>query len=306
MYELLTSVSVVVDQIGPAVETLCRALGIPAPRPQSFRMGPGIQAMFCRVHPKYAVAPTFLELVAAAPVDDATPDTAIFPVAAVAALQGDRAIKLHATALGMPVEALQELGDHLQRLGVPHRFVGSGPLARLLTGLGDGFSHDWNADAGLFIEGVPSSDLQLAAEAFTAPADIPPDAQPGTMVRIVAREYLVERLDETLRILERNLRWTPRSVTDEVGCRRAVMPLSVPRSARVELVEPTGRGRIAAAFERLGAGVWTIRVAVVDVAAKADDLAARGTPFTLDHGLLRPDPEFTLGVPFEFVAAESR
>ena len=35
----------------------------------------------------------------------------------------------------------------------------------------------------------------------------------------------------------------------------------------------------------------------------ADDLAVRGTPFTLEHGVLRPDPERTLQVPFEFVAS---
>ena len=123
------------------------------------------------------------------------------------------------------------------------------------------------------------------------------------MVRIVAREYLVDDLDDTLRVLERNLRWAPASVLEQDGARGAVMPFRAPRSARLELLEPTGPGRVAEAYEQVGAGAWTIRISVVDVEAKADDLAARGTPFTLESGVLRPDPERTLQVPFEFVAS---
>jgi hypothetical protein len=44
-------------------------------------------------------------------------------------------------------------------------------------------------------------------------------------------------------------------------------------------------------------------VSAVDVQAKAADLSARDTPFTTDDGVLRPSPEATLGVPFEFVSA---
>ena len=71
----------------------------------------------------------------------------------------------------------------------------------------------------------------------------------------------------------------------------------------LELVEAIGPGRVADAYEQVGAGVWTIRISVVDVDAKADDLTARGTPFTIEDAVLRPDPTHTLQVPFEFVAA---
>jgi hypothetical protein len=81
------------------------------------------------------------------------------------------------------------------------------------------------------------------------------------------------------------------------------MPFSVPRGARLELVEPTGPGRIAEGYERLGPGAWTIRIAVVDVDAKAADLAELGTPFSREGGVLRPSPDATLGVPFELVPA---
>ena len=303
MYQLMTTVSVVVDDIDPAVATLCRTIGIPEPRPQSYRGGSGIRAVFCRVHPKYAVAPTFLELVAAAPAEDASAGAPLFPVETIAARQGDRAIKVHATEISMPEATLLDLSEHLQGLGVPHGFVPSDRRERFFFGGDPAASYDWHADAGLIIEAGRTDHLGLPEEAFSAPADLPTDAQPHTMVRIVAREYLVEDLDESLGILERNLRWTPSSVDEGDGYRRAVMPFSVPRSARLELVQPTGPGRVADAYAQLGPGAWTIRVSVVDVDAKARDLAERGTPFVFEDGVLRPDPESTLRVPFEFVTA---
>ena len=81
------------------------------------------------------------------------------------------------------------------------------------------------------------------------------------------------------------------------------MPFRAPRSASLELVEPSGPGRVADEYEEVGAGAWTIRISVVDVDAKADDLTARGTPFTVHEGVVRPDRDSTLLVPFEFVAA---
>jgi hypothetical protein len=303
VYDLMTTVSVLVDDVDPAVETLCRALGVPQPRPQSFREGPGIRAMFCRVHPKYAVAPTFLEVVAAGPIGDLPPGAAVFPVSVTAAHQGSRPVKVHATEISMSDETMQDLSRHLDRLGVPHGFIPSDARDRFFLGGDPNVSYDPTADAGLIIEATKSTHLGLADDGFHAPADIPPDAAPETMVRIVAREYLVDDLDETLRIMERNLRWTPASVVDERGVRRAVMPFRAPRSAFLELVEATGPGRVADAYEQVGAGAWTIRISVVDVDAKAADLTARGTPFTIEDAVLRPDPAHTVQVPFEFVAA---
>jgi hypothetical protein len=303
VYDLMTTVSVLVDDIEPAVDTLCSALGVPRPRPQSFREGPGIRAVFCRVHRKYAVAPTFLEIVSPGPAGDIGSDAGIFPVVEIAARQGSRAVKWHATELSMPDETLMDLSRHLDRLGVPHGFVPSDGRDRFFFGGDPSVSYDPTSDAGLVIEAGKSTHLGLGEDVFSAPADIPADAEPDTMVRIVAREYLVDDLDETLRVLERNLRWTPASVREHDGARRAVMPFRAPRSASLELVQPSGPGRVADAYEQVGAGAWTIRVSVVDVDAKAKDLAARGTPFTVEDGVLRPDREATLQVPFDFVTA---
>jgi hypothetical protein len=259
-----------------------------------------VDAVFLRVHPKYAVAPTFLELIAPGAGDE--PDSV--PIAAIAERHGRRPIKWHATELAMPEAALHDLADHLRRLGVPVGFVPPDRRERFFLG-GNPRSEDYDqsADRGLLVEAGRSGHLGLPDEAFTAAADIPPDASPETMVRIVAREYLVSDLRATLAVFARNLRWTPSAVTDEEGCRRAILPFSAPRSARLELVQPTGAGPVGSAYDELGPGAWAIRVSVVDVDAKAGDLKRRGTPFTRIGGSLRADPAYTLGVPFEFVTA---
>ncbi len=302
MYQLMVTVSVIVEDIPSSVALLCRTIGIPEPRPQHYRGGgQGISAVFCRVHPKYAVAPTFLELVTVAPVDDLSPEAAVFPVQETVDRQGARPVKVHATEIGMSKETMLDLSAHLTTIGVPHRFVPPGERQRFFLGGDPATAYDWSADAGLFIETIQTSNLGLADEAFSAPADIPDDARPESMVRILARDYLVEDLNESLRMLDRNLRWAPAAVIEEDGCRRAILPFSTPRSARLELVEPKDSGREADALKQLGPGAWTIRVQVADVGAKADDLTARGTPFTLEDGVLRSSPEATLSVPFEFV-----
>jgi len=262
-----------------------------------------VRALFCRVHPVYAVAPTSLELVTAGPAAEPVPERLKgFPVAEVAALQGNRKIKLHSTPIAMPSEMVSELGERLWDASEPHGYLGAPPALRVVLGPIGPFAGRGYRD-GLFIEAIPLTTLTVPPETFYLPADVPPDAGPGTMVRIVAREYLVDDLDATLATLAHDLRWRPAAVVDEPGCRRAVMTFRSPRSATLELVQPTAPGRVADAYEQLGAGPWTIRIAVVDVPAKAADLDARGTPFTLEDGRLRPDPATTLHVPIEFVAA---
>src|SRR5262249_13332578 len=133
MYQLMTTVSVLVDDLHSGVAALCRSIGIPKPRPQSYRSGPGIDAVFCRVHVKYPVAPTFLELVAPGS-GEATDDYALFPVNQIAARQGKRAIKWHATELAMGEDTFVDLARHLERLAVPHGFIPPDPRERFFLG----------------------------------------------------------------------------------------------------------------------------------------------------------------------------
>jgi hypothetical protein len=315
MYPLMTTVCLFVDDIHAGVAALARTIGLIEQRPGAYRAGPGISAVFCRVHPKYAVAPTFLELVSEAPADQKSdqfglpgrPDeitTAVFPLREIGERQGKRAIKWHAVEVAMSDEAVVDLARHLEGLKITvgwhppdsrDRFYAAGNPASP--------AFDPAVDGGLFVEAMKLSNLRVPEEAVTAPADIPPDAKPDTMIRIVAREYLVEDLDTVLSALKKHLRWEASSIIEEDGVRRAVIPFTAPRSARLELLQPTGPGRVADAYDQLGAGAWTVRISVVDVRAKAQDLAERGTPYTLEDGVLRPDPARTLEVPFEFVAA---
>ena len=87
MYDLMTTVSVLVDDLDPAVDVLCEASAAPGRDRSHSREGAGIRAMFCRVHPKYAVAPTFLEIVSPGPVGDAGNAGGVFPVVEIAARQ---------------------------------------------------------------------------------------------------------------------------------------------------------------------------------------------------------------------------
>ena len=234
MFDLMTTVSVLTDDIGAGVETLCARLGVPEPRPQAFRGGAGIDAVFCRVHPKYAVAPTFLELVAPAPVDAVPADEAVFPVATIGPRQGDRSIKWHATEIAMPEAMLLDLSEHLNGLDVPHGWVPADRKERFFMGGDPGTEYDRASDAGLVIEAGRSGHLGLPEEALTAPADIPDGADASTLVRIVGRQYLVDDLDETLSIMKRNLRWSPESVTEdaELPTRRDAISRAPERQAR--------------------------------------------------------------------------
>jgi len=319
MYELMVTISILVDDIQSGVEDLRSNVGLIEQRPASFVAGPGISAVFARVHPSYEVAPTFLELAAAAPADQATSVPGIltdgdepadaarafpFPMPAVSALQGTRAIKWHATEVGMSDEVLDELAAHLETLGISPGWWPPVERDRCYIA-GDPASDSWNpsVDAGLFIEAIKRSDLRLPEAALVAPANVPAGSDPASMVRIIARQYLVEDLDRTLVALARSMKWRPSSITESEDSRQAVMPFSAPRSARLELVQPMGAGRAARAYEELGPGAWTVRIGVVDLDAKAKDLEERGTPFSREDGALRPDPAYTLRVPFEFVTA---
>ena len=91
------------------------------------------------------------------------------------------------------------------------------------------------------------------------------------------------------------------------GSRTAAIICAHPRSAVVDLVEPGPRTPQAAFVAARGPLPWTIVIAVNDLAAKAQDLEARLTPFThVDDQVtgvpsLAPDAATTLGVPFAFV-----
>ena len=202
--------------------------------------------------------PTFLELVAAAPAEDATAGRAGLPGGADRGRQGE------------PFDQVARDRDRDARRRCCSTERAPGRTRECLTGssrLTAGNGSSWvaiprrtttpRADVGLVIEAGRSGHLGLPEEAFIAPADIRLTPNRETMVRIVAREYLVDDLDETLRVLERNLRWTPESCDDEAGmpprghavsraAQRAASSWCEPIGRRAELRRPTrswGPGR---------------------------------------------------------------
>jgi Glyoxalase/Bleomycin resistance protein/Dioxygenase superfamily len=156
---------------------------------------------------------------------------------------------------------------------------------------------------------VVASDARDASDA-TGTGDEPlNDDTAGTMVRTAARVFLVDDLDRSLAELALAFGWEPERgpARSDDGSRRAVLGFRLPQSARVELLEPAEGTEAGAYLRAWGPGVWSIRIAVTDLDAKADDLRARGTPFARVRTgfddlpvILQVDPQATPACRFEF------
>lgn len=169
-----------------------------------------------------------------------------------------------------------------------------------------------DVDGGLCIEVMPIEPLQLPADTFSVPSPQPREAQPGEMVRVSARGFLVRDLDHTLRCLSTNLDWEPAGPVEQLtkeGYRRATMGFTLANSATLDVIEATRWNSEAGVYlNAWGPGPWYIRIAVNGLAAKADDLKRRGTRFEFieeceavgDKSLIRIDPDELRGQLVEF------
>src|SRR5262249_15277486 len=141
------------------------------------------------------------------------------------------------------------------------------PFPRLFLGMtaDDLTGYDSAVDGGLFVEVVPF-DVVNARAAPVAPL------VPGTMVRIVARTFLLADLDATLAALRCTLGW-PDHIDIEMrpDGRRVVLAPTLPESASLELVEPTG-GRLGDFYDRYGAGPHAVRIGVRGLEVKLEEL----------------------------------
>jgi hypothetical protein len=292
MYDLLLSADLMVADPDAAADLLVRRLGILAHANwrQAFPDHAYI-AHFLRVHKSLAVAPTRIELQGHVEIS-VPPADPFFPayLRSLIAYQGPhRPMKTHATVLTTSdVDATMSL---LQRRRVPFRIA---PRDQAMA-----FDRIWvgvtpedpqyrpEFDGGLCIEIIGTSPLQMPPETF---GDVPPGPvglEPGGMVRVVARGYLVRDLDVTLRALSANLDWEPKgpvgSFSDE-GYRLARMAFAVGHSATVDLIEPQRWNSDAGYYlNTWGPGPYYIRIAVLGLDAKAETLAERGTRFIDAH-----------------------
>lgn len=318
MFEMLLSADLMVEDADDMAARLVNKLGIhghPNWR-QGFDNHPYV-AHFLRVHKSLAVSPTRVE--PQGHLDRPNQGDPLFPVflKSLEEFQGvHRPIKTHAT-----VVVARDLGSVIERLNrrrLPFRLAQitpEMPFDRLWVGVTpERPRYEPSVDGGLCVEVMPLAPLQIPADTFTIPSPVPINPKPADMVRVVSRGFIVRDLNDTLRRLSQNLDWEPAGAVDTLkgdGYRRARMGFALGHSATVDLIEPVRwDSEVGRYLHNWGPGPHYIRISVNDLAAKAEDLRARGTAFTriehsdaVDGAILRVDPAELNGAIVEFVAA---
>lgn len=309
MFDLLVNAEVIVEDVSVAEKVFVEALGFPETRPEWSGKTPGFgfTYLFARVHPSLVISPTRVEAMAVAPIDPTIDPAATLPfLPELLAAQGDRPWKTHANEIA--TSNIHGVAERLKDNGCRFHTM-PGTFTRLWLGwtAEDPGAYQPESDGGLFLEFVETAALGKGPDLWQPRPE--PDLPPGSMIRVLRRSWITEDMASTLTALAQNigLRPTIGPVLDaDLGVRRAVFRFNHPRSAELEILEPVSPGEIQESLDTWGPGSWAIRIAVNDVAAKADDLRRRSTPFeprwTAHHGnMLRVDTGM-LGVPgiFEF------
>jgi hypothetical protein len=317
VFDFLVSADLLIDDFPSAVQTMQERLGFDDPKPQWYAGGEGrgFDVVFLRTQPRLQAAPTRLEVMAANDVDPDLPAPQTLPhMPGLRRAQAESPVRTHGTVFA--VSDMDEAIDRVQRGGYRHWLDAANDLMphhRLWIGVSEEEKDVWipGDDGGLLVELVESVTLPGVMES----ADVPPppaELQPGAMTRIRARRWLVPDLDQSIARLHATFDCRIGPVTQTVdGSRAAAIICAHPRSAVVDLVQPAPGAPQAEFVAARGPLPWTIVVAVNDLAAKADDLEARRTPFThVEDNVtgvpaLAPAPATTLGVPFAFVQESS-
>ena len=288
MYDLLLSADLMVADPDASAEMLVSKLGVLGHSNwrQAFPTHAYI-AHFLRVHRSLAVAPTRLEVQGHVEIDVPAADP-LFPdyMSSLIDFQGpQRPIKTHATVL--TTSDVDATMTRLSRRRVPFRIAPRDPemtFDRIFVGVTpESPRYQPDHDGGLCIEIIGTSPLQLPPDTFAPIAPQPRDLPPGGMVRVVARGYLVRDLDSVLRVLSSNIDLEPAGPVElhaEDGYRVARMGFSVGHSATLDIIEPHRWNSDAGYYlNTWGPGPYYIRIAVVGLDAKAEDLRERGTRF---------------------------
>ncbi|AEE21367.1 hypothetical protein Glaag_0399 [Glaciecola sp. 4H-3-7+YE-5] len=289
MFELLLSADMMLEDPDGMADLLESKLGIYKHENwrQAFDNHPYI-AHFLRVHKSLAVSPTRVE-----PqwhLDRPNPGDPMFHdfLESLKAHQGPhRPMITHSIVLAMHGKKFDAFVDKLVRRKLPFRMAQRTPempFDRLWLGATpEDPRYTPVVDGGLCIEVMPTEPLQMPAETYAQTPVQPRNSNPGDMVRVTARGFLVRDLEHTLRCLSTNLDWEA-SAVDNIegeGYRRAVMPFTVANSAALHVIEPTQWDSDAGLYiNNWGPGLYYIRIGVNDLAAKAEDLKQRNVKFT--------------------------
>lgn len=318
MFQFLLSADLMVPDPDGLTDLLVDKLGIyKHPRwRQAFDDHPYI-AHFLRVHKSLAISPTRVE--PQTHLDRPNRGDPLFPefLHSLEEFQGrHRPIKTHSIVVATFTELQGALIERLMRRRLPFRLAQRTPdmpFDRLWVGVTpENPRYEPSVDGGLCIEVMPIEPLQMPPETFASPPPKPRDPQPGELIRVCARGFLVRDIDDTLRRLSANLDWEPAGPVEDLvreGYRRAKMSFTVPNSASLDLIEPTRWNSETGLYLNCwGPGPYYIRIAVHNLRAKADDLSARGTDFTwiedseaAGGAMIRVNPTELQGALFEFV-----
>lgn len=318
MFELLMSADMMLEDPDGMTELLVDKLGVhkhPNWR-QAFADHPYI-AHFLRVHKSLAVSPTRIE--PQVHLDRPNPGDPMFHtfLESLRDYQGrHRPMLTHSIVLATHGHKFEALVEKLMRRRLRFRMAQRTPdmpFDRLWIGATpEDPRYEPSVDGGLCIEIMPIEPLQLPADTFAMPPPQPRGGEPGDMVRVSARGFLVRDLDDTLRRVSANLDWEPQGAIQSLereGYRRARMAFTLPNSASLDIIEATRwNGDAGVYLNSWGPGPYYIRIAVNNLAAKAENLRARGTRFTwIDESeavggkpLIKVDPAELRGQVVEF------
>ena len=321
MFDLLMSADMMVADPDAMAALLVAKLGVHGHEKwrQAFPGHPYI-AHFLRVHKSLAVSPTRVE--PQGHLDLPNPGDPMFHefLESLKAYQGPhRPMLTHSIVLATKAEKFDELIDKLMRRRLRFRMAqrtADMPFDRMWMGVTpEDPRYEPSVDGGLCIEVMPIEPLQLPPDTFTVPAPKALNLEPGQMVRVSARGFLVRNLDETLHRCSANFDWEPAGAVQTLaseGYRRATMKFSLANSATLDVIEATRWNSDAGVYlNSWGPGPHYIRIAVKGLAAKRDDLEARGTRFTWieaceavgGRSLIRIDPTELKGQLVEFEEA---
>jgi hypothetical protein len=312
---MLLSGDLMVADPDATAQTLVERLGLIA-HPnwrQAFPDHPYV-AHFLRTHKSLAVAPTRIE--PQGHTDKPNLGDPMFPsyLHSLEQFQGPaRPIKTHATVLIS--DDLPGVAQRLFERRLPFRVAQvtpEMPFDRLWVGCSpEDPRYEPSVDGGLCIEIMGLEPLQMPADTFVTPPPEPRNPEPGSLVRVVARGFLVRDIADVTERLHANLDWAPPPTESfpAEGITRVRMGFSLPHSATLDLIEPTSWDGDAGKYLcNWGPGPYYIRISVHGLEAKADQLERAGTHFTIDKDsapaggvLLRVDPQDVGGAIFEFV-----
>jgi hypothetical protein len=313
VFDFLVSADLLIDDFPAAVETMQARLGFGDAKPQWYSGGEGrgFEVVFLRTQSRLPGSPTRLEVMAATAVDPDLPaPQTLSHMPGLRRAQAGASVRTHGT-----VFAVSDMDDAIARVqhgGYRHWLDAANDLMphhRLWVGVSEVEKDVWipGDDGGLLIELVESVTIPGVMDAAGEPSP-QPELPPGAMTRIAARRWLVPDLDASIARLHATFDCAIGPVASTAaGSRTAPILCAHPRSAVVDLVQPAPGTTEAQLVGAHGPLPWTIVVAVNDLAAKADDLEARQTPFAravddiTGGATLAPAPSATLGVPFAFV-----